>query len=509
MECFKTFELSFQGNAPTGSQTEVDVVAEFTNGSERISVKGFYDGNGVYKVRFLPRKEGVWHWEVTGAVNAHGSEVCTRSGEYHGLVQVEGTHFTFEDGTKYLPFGTTVYALAHQTDEVIADTFETLKNAPFNKVRMCVFPKYYDLVKGEPPHFPFEQDASGKWDVHRPNFAFWHRFERCIDALEDLGIQTDLILFHPYDRWGFSKMTMEENLAYLDLVIRRLAAHPNLWWSLANEYDLLPARTLEDWYAIETYISQHDPYGHLLSCHNCTAAYDFHRPNVTHVSIQTSWIERVSAWQKEYGKPVIYDEMCYEGNVIFDWGNISGFELTHRFWAVCSSGGFATHGDTFMDENDIIWWACGGKLKGQSAPRIGFLKELLYHLPGSLEPMDQRGIARFEQLDEQRLLALKEQDEGLYQMASGTLRMDPSLRQAMFTKGTSYGGHCGEDAYLMYYGRTCPYKADLQLPEDKTYTIRVIDIWAMTKTTVLTGVNGAVGVSLPSKEGIAVLAVRE
>lgn len=509
MECFKTFELSFQGNVPAGSLTAVDVAAEFTNGSERISVKGFYDGDGVYKVRFLPRKEGVWHWEVTGAVNARGSEVCTQSGEYHGLVQVQGTHFAFEDGTRYLPFGTTVYALAHQMDEVIADTFETLKHAPFNKVRMCVFPKYYDLVKSEPPLFPFERDASGKWDVHRPNFAFWHRFERCIDALEGLGIQTDLILFHPYDRWGFSKMTMEENLAYLDLVIRRLSARPNLWWSLANEYDLLPARTLEDWYAIETYISQHDPYSHLLSCHNCTATYDFHRPNVTHVSIQTSWIERVSAWQREYRKPVIYDEMCYEGNVIFDWGNISGFELTHRFWAVCSSGGFATHGDTFMDENDIIWWACGGKLKGQSAPRIGFLKELLYHLPGPLEPMDQRGIARFEQLDEQRLLALKEQDEGLYQMASGTLRMDPRLRQAMFTKGTSYGGHCGEDAYLMYYGRTCPYKADLQLPEDKTYTIQVIDIWEMTKATVLTGVNGTVEVPLPSKEGIAVLAVRE
>ena len=162
-----------------------------------------------------------------------------------------------------------------------------------------------------------------------------------------------------------------------------------------------------------------------------------------------------------------------------------------------------------MDENNIIWWACGGKLKGQSAARIGFLKEILYSLPGSLEPMEQRGITRFEDLDEKRLLTLKEQDAGLYQLASGTLRMEPSLRQAMFTKGTSYGGHCGEEAYLTYYGRTCPYRADLQLPECKTYTVRVIDIWEMTKTTVLTGVSGAVAVPLPSREGIAVLAVSE
>lgn len=509
MECFKTFELSLQGDQPSGSRTEVDVTAVFTNGGERVSVKGFYDGNGTYKVRFLPRKTGTWHWEITGTVSAHGNEDCTRSGTYHGLVQVEGTHFAFEDGSKYLPFGTTIYALAHQTDEVIRDTFETLKNAPFNKVRTCVFPKYYDLVKSEPPFFPFEKDADGKWDVHRPDFDFWHRFERCIDILETLDIQTDLILFHPYDCWGFSRMTMEENFVYLDLVIRRLAARPNLWWSLANEYDLLPARTLEDWYAIETYVSQHDPYGHLLSCHNCTAAYDFHRPNITHVSIQTSWIERVSTWQEEYKKPVVYDEMCYEGNLIFDWGNLSGFEMAHRFWAVCSSGGFATHGDTFMDENDIIWWGCGGKLKGQSAERIRFLKEILYSLPGALEPLKQRGIARLEQCDEQSLSALKTQNEGLYQMVLGISRMDPALRQAMCTKGTTYGGRCGEDAYLTYCGRTCPYKTDLQLPEDHTYTIQVIDIWEMSKTTVLTNVRGTVEVLLPAKAGIAVLAVKE
>ena len=87
--------------------------------------------------------------------------------------------------------------------------------------------------------------------------------------------------------------------------------------------------------------------------------------------------------------------------------------------------------------------------------------------------------------------------------------MNPGLRQAMFTNGASYGGHCGEDAYMIYYGRTCPHKADLRLPEDGTYAIQVIDIREMTKATVLIGVNGAVEVPLPSKERIAALEVRE
>jgi hypothetical protein len=62
----------------------------------------------------------------------------------------------------------------------------------------------------------------------------------------DLGIEADLILWHPYDRWGFSRMTKEEDDLYLSYVIARFAAYRNVWWSLANEYDLLRNKTLKD-----------------------------------------------------------------------------------------------------------------------------------------------------------------------------------------------------------------------------------------------------------------------
>lgn len=32
-------------------------------------VKGFYDGDGTYKVRFLPQKTGTYMWKVSGAVS--------------------------------------------------------------------------------------------------------------------------------------------------------------------------------------------------------------------------------------------------------------------------------------------------------------------------------------------------------------------------------------------------------------------------------------------------------
>lgn len=46
------------------------------------------------------------------------------------MVKAEGNHFVYQDGSKYLPFGTTIYALAHQPETLIDQTMETLKQAP-------------------------------------------------------------------------------------------------------------------------------------------------------------------------------------------------------------------------------------------------------------------------------------------------------------------------------------------------------------------------------------------
>ena len=64
----------------------------------------------------------------------------------HGMVKAVGTHFEYEDGTYYYPFGTTIYALAHQSEELIDKTMATLRKSPFNIVRMCVFPKHYQYM---------------------------------------------------------------------------------------------------------------------------------------------------------------------------------------------------------------------------------------------------------------------------------------------------------------------------------------------------------------------------
>ena len=89
MKQYEMFELSLKGNPPEGSEALAEVEAVFScNGTEH-RVKGFYDGGGIYKVRFLPEECGLYTWKVQGAAEGEGQEECV-SGESHGMVQAKG-----------------------------------------------------------------------------------------------------------------------------------------------------------------------------------------------------------------------------------------------------------------------------------------------------------------------------------------------------------------------------------------------------------------------------------
>ena len=67
---------------------------------------------------------------------------------------------------------------------------------------------------------------------------------------------------------------------------------------------------------------------------------------------------------------MIYDECKYEGDIPQRWGNISAREMVRRFWLGTVGGAYVGHGETYLDPANILWWAKGGILHGQSPARI-------------------------------------------------------------------------------------------------------------------------------------------
>ncbi len=425
----------------------------------------------------------------------------------HGMVKAVGKHFEYEDGTCFYPFGTTIYALAHQKPELIEETFKTLEKAPFNKVRMCVFPKHYEYNNNEPLYYPFEKNSDGSWNVDRPVEDFWQNLENCIKRLGDMEIQCDLILFHSYDNWGLATMGRKANLKYLDYCLSRLGKLDNVWWSLANEYDfLLSEISMDEWCEIEEFVASHNPGGHLISNHNCFRLWDVSRPNITHGSYQIKCLAYVGRDIDKFGKPICVDECCYEGNIPQSWGSLSAEEMTSRFWQAVASGAYCTHGETFLDENDVLWWAKGGKLKGKSPERIAFLRSVVEEMPAPLEPCIFTPEDFLDNLPEEVKAGFLETPAGKsFNLAHDQQNHDDDVLMGAFEH--DYIAMAKDKSVMLrYYNQRCQALDKIKLPEGRKYKVEVIDTWNMTRETAVESAEGDITVKLPGRAYCAVLA---
>lgn len=486
-------EIICPGRTDGNPFTDHDIHAEFTSDQETIQAEGFYDGEGRYIVRFMPSCEGEYAFRLWGSAideATTGTFTVTPATEgNHGPVQVsQQYHFAYADGTRYTPVGTTCYVWQLQTPEMFERTLDTLKASPFNKIRFCVFPKHYDYNFNEPYTYPYEgtpcdsswltkdnfMQANGhyednNWDFTRFNPAHFRHLEKAILRLQEIGVEADIIVLHPYDRWGFSAMTKAQDQLYFRYLTNRIAAYRNVWWSLANEYDLLPQKSIQDWEDMAATIQAHDPYHHLMSIHNCIPFYDHTRPWITHCCLQRQDVYRtteyVDEWREKYGKPVIVDEMGYEGNIQHGWGNLSGQEITRRFWEATLRGGYGGHGETFLNDQGVLWWSHGDVLHGQSPARLAFLRDFLAELPGPL----QRTKGCWDDVE-----AILEGD-------------DPENPQMI----------------LYYYSFMQPSFREYSLPEGTSWQVEVLDTWNMTREG--RGVHqGKFTIDLPARSYMAV-----
>ena len=391
-EKWKTFELTLNGPTDGNPFTDVKLSGQFINAADTITVQGFYDGEGAYKVRFMPQKEGEWLYQTVSNVKKldkkKGSFLCTPAlKDNHGPVVVKDTYyFAYADGTPHNSFGTTCYGWVHQGDSLAEATVRTLSKGYFNKMRMCIFPKSYDWNHNDPKFYPFEGTPPKDWNFSRFNPAFFRNIEKRIKQLDSLGIEADLIVFHPYDRWGFSTMNRTTDDLYIDYIVARFAAYKNVWWSMANEYDFMKEKTLSDWNHFIERFAKNDKFDHLIGIHNGSIIYDHTNPLLTHASIQGEDTYKSKEYRNKYKKPVVFDECRYEGNIPWSWGNLTAQSMTEKFWRGFTNGGFVGHGETYVTENplrlpevssDVLWWSKGGNLKGESPERIKFLRNII------------------------------------------------------------------------------------------------------------------------------------
>lgn len=521
IEQWGVLELKFLGRKDGNPFTDDTIQAVFTGeNGKTVKTDGFYDGDGVYIVRFMPEETGHFSYEVSGSfqdASTQNSEsdlaggfavIAACSPRNHGPVRVYAERYlAYADGTPYYSIGTTCYAWANQTDALQEQTLRTLAKSSFNKIRFCFFPKFYRYNTEEPVSYPYvrgvkrgqDRERAAKamhigfhtdkpvaditdFDCYQFNTEHFRRFDKRISQLRDMGIEADMILLHPYDKWGFSTMQRECDELYLRYIVARYGCYRNIWWSMANEYDLM-TKTTAEWKAYGELVKACDPYNHLRSIHNCLKFYDHHEDWITHCSLQRidlyRHVEETDHLLEEYQKPVVWDEIAYEGNIMMGWGNITGQEMVRRFWEAFLRGGHAGHGETYLDPDDILWWSKGGVLHGTSEPRLAFLHQIMQQTPG--------GFMKYGECGFDEVVGIPYTEN----------------RKTSWTEPAEFA-----DYEIHYYGFEQPAVIEFDLPEEKKFRAEVIDTWNMTITDM--GIHsGYTAIQMPGRQYMAIRLIRE
>ena len=254
-------------------------------------------------------------------------------------------------------------------------------------------------------------------------------------------------------------MTPAQDEAYLRYVVARLAAYRNVWWSLSNEYDFNREKTIADWDRLLQLVQRFDPYQRLRSIHNGTkmyevfTPYDFSKPWITHQSVQHWDGAEVAAW-RACPKPVVIDEIGYEGNAGRRWGNLTADEMRPPV--------LAGHGPRRVRRPRRV-------LRRPRNPRVDL---------GRWPPVRRKPA---------RLAFLRDVMAGLPRLPDGDVDT----------------GRC----VLHYLGDRQPSAVELDLPAGDAFQFELIDTVAMT-ITPLTSYSGRCRIPLPARPYLALRGTR-
>ncbi|ACZ42902.1 hypothetical protein Tter_1998 [Thermobaculum terrenum ATCC BAA-798] len=272
---------------------DVEVIGRFISPSGREwRVPGFYDGDGVWKVRFNPGEEGRWAYRLESypedpELRAEGTfEVLPREARgFLRSVPGQAWGFIYESGEPVFILGDTVYNLfgmAHCGADVEA-FLERRASQGFNLLRVRVPVSPFHPPKG---YSEWQTRRTWPWEgseqapvFDRFNLEYFATVDRVVRKVEELGLGLEVIM----EAWGFEFPFNSRHIfvaEWEELWMRYLVARYDAYscvyfWTPMNEYEFYPngdwhyKPTADRWaIRIARWLRANAPHGHIVSLHN-------------------------------------------------------------------------------------------------------------------------------------------------------------------------------------------------------------------------------------------------
>ncbi len=353
-------------------QLQVTFTPPSGSGLSPIVVKGFWDGGSAFVARFTPTTTGTWTYSTVGSTitnltnqtEALGSEIVVGApvtGQ-HGFLRVDpvyDTSFVWDDGTRFFMEGQTYYdwLQAANVNDNWKTSVDSMLQYGFTKVRFDVYACNYP---GEHNDYPDAQPYTGEeYTPNRDslNLPYWEKLDEMIQYMDSKGLVADLIVttpYHSYRQYG----TDAQNDRFVNYVVARYAAYPNVTWCLCNEWEAADnggsyPQVKADFNRMGSLIRNGDPWMSQgaglrpLSIHNQNISFQYFDVTwPTHVIIQyhpTTPTQDVTGndgiiHNEGHNMPVVNDEYRYIGvltRVQNRWG----------MWSIAVAGGYSSTAD--------------------------------------------------------------------------------------------------------------------------------------------------------------------
>ena len=355
---------------------QVPFSAEVTGpGGVKLTVPGFYDGDGTWKVRVSPTVEGDWTLATRSTVTAlDGRRVAFVSianplRTIHGGLRVDPQHprhFVFEDGTRFFLMGYEcdwLWALDTTDPElkIVKRFLDKLAASGFNYVLLNAYAHDTTWRKGKtaeddygpPPLYAWE-GSNDQPDHSRLNLAYWQHYDRIIDALYRRGMIAHVMIkvYNKMVRWP-AKGSPEDDL-FFRWLIARYSAYPNVHWDFSKESN--NEKDLDYKFGRIRFLRDNDPYRRPITTHTDTQTFNAgsynevldYRSDQTH----SKWHATLLDHQKQHPWPVLNVEFGYEhgpqGPKDMTYGVAqTPEEVCRRAWEVYMAGGYGAYYYTY------------------------------------------------------------------------------------------------------------------------------------------------------------------
>ncbi|HZP80668.1 MAG TPA: DUF4038 domain-containing protein [Chthonomonadaceae bacterium] len=371
--------------------------------SEDLTVLGFCDSQdgSVHRIRFLPTMPGLYDYAIT--VHHEGDEALYAgrfeavSARHRGLLRVDPEHpwhFLWSGtGEHFFWNATTSYLMAGNSEEGIAAAIARLAAKKINRIRVSLCPsrqkdggRWYEpqVIPREDFTYCYGPWLSARpesvedpgWDVTRFDVAYWQKFERLLAHARAHDMIVSVIFFtdarelqnYPFDREKIGDDPDERR--YYAYAAARLAAFSNVEWCLTNEWALFRPDEWAD--VIGPYLSECDPYGHLMSIHG-HERFPYRTSEWADFAMFQRWDEhggydfmlKNRQEQAATGRPMpqINEEYGYEDHYPGQWGEARAYPArsadTRRrlAWEITMAGGYQTTGESAA--NGLGGWING------------------------------------------------------------------------------------------------------------------------------------------------------